>query len=223
MDPHPAFLVLRGLKTLHLRVARQCENALALARHLEGHPKVRRVLYPGLPSHPGHEVARRQMSAFGGMVTLVLGGGLRRRRALLRRPAPRRPRGQPGRRRVAGQPARPHLALRATPTSSSARRASIRAWCASPSASRTRPTSSPTWSRRSPPRKAPCKEDHGERDDPEPGARGPRRLLRGPAPAGLPGLPALPPRAPHGPSHLAGCRAPTSSPGWWRSASSAWP
>lgn len=76
MDPHPAFLVLRGLKTLHLRVARQCENALALAQRLQGHPKVRRVVYPGLPSHPGHEVARRQMGAFGGLVTLVLDGGL---------------------------------------------------------------------------------------------------------------------------------------------------
>ena len=76
MDPHAAFLVLRGLKTLHLRVERQCENALALARRLEGHPAVRRVLYPGLLSHPGHAVARRQMRAFGGMVTLVLEGGL---------------------------------------------------------------------------------------------------------------------------------------------------
>jgi cystathionine beta-lyase/cystathionine gamma-synthase len=76
MDPHPAFLVLRGLKTLHLRVARQCENALALARHLQGHPKMRQVVYPGLPTHPGHEVARRQMSAFGGLVTIVLEGGL---------------------------------------------------------------------------------------------------------------------------------------------------
>jgi cystathionine beta-lyase/cystathionine gamma-synthase len=76
MDPHPAFLVLRGLKTLHLRVARQCENALALARHLEGRPKVARVFYPGLPGHPGHDVARRQMSAFGGIVSFVLEGGL---------------------------------------------------------------------------------------------------------------------------------------------------
>jgi cystathionine gamma-lyase len=76
MDPHPAFLVLRGLKTVHLRVARQCENALALARHFEAHPKVRRVIYPGLPSHPGHEVARRQMAAFGGMVSMVLEGGI---------------------------------------------------------------------------------------------------------------------------------------------------
>jgi methionine-gamma-lyase len=76
LDPHAAFLALRGLKTLHLRVPRQCENALALARRLEGHPAVRRVLYPGLPSHPAHDVARRQMSAFGGIVTLVLAGGL---------------------------------------------------------------------------------------------------------------------------------------------------
>ncbi len=76
MDPHPAFLVLRGLKTLHLRVPRQCASALALARHLEGHPKLSRVLYPGLPGHSGHEVARRQMSAFGGIVSIVLAGGL---------------------------------------------------------------------------------------------------------------------------------------------------
>jgi cystathionine beta-lyase/cystathionine gamma-synthase len=76
LDPHAAFLALRGMKTLHLRVARQSENALLLARRLEGHPAVVRVLYPGLASHPGHDVARRQMSAFGGMVTLVLAGGL---------------------------------------------------------------------------------------------------------------------------------------------------
>lgn len=77
MDPHAAFLAIRGLKTVHLRVQRQCENALALARHLEGRPKVARVLYPGLPSHPGHEVARRQMSGhFGGIVAFVLEGGL---------------------------------------------------------------------------------------------------------------------------------------------------
>jgi methionine-gamma-lyase len=76
LDPHAAFLALRGLKTLHLRVERQCANALALARRLEGHPKVRRVLYPGLPSHPGHAIAARQMPAFGGIVTLVLAGGL---------------------------------------------------------------------------------------------------------------------------------------------------
>jgi methionine-gamma-lyase len=76
IDPHAAFLALRGLKTLHLRVDRQSANALALARQLEGHPAVRRVLYPGLPSHPGHAVAARQMSGFGGVVTLELAGGL---------------------------------------------------------------------------------------------------------------------------------------------------
>jgi cystathionine beta-lyase/cystathionine gamma-synthase len=76
LDPHAAFLAQRGVKTLHLRVERQCANALALAQQLDGHPALRRVLYPGLPTHPGHEVARRQMSAFGGMVTLELKGGL---------------------------------------------------------------------------------------------------------------------------------------------------
>ena len=76
LDPHPAFLALRGLKTLHLRVHRQCENAMALALHLQDHPKVKTVLYPGLSSHPGNEVARLQMSGFGGIVSIVLQGGL---------------------------------------------------------------------------------------------------------------------------------------------------
>jgi cystathionine beta-lyase/cystathionine gamma-synthase len=76
LDPHAAFLALRGVRTLHLRVERQSANALAVALALEGHPRVRRVLYPGLPTHPGHELAARQMSAFGGVVTLVLEGGL---------------------------------------------------------------------------------------------------------------------------------------------------
>jgi methionine-gamma-lyase len=76
MDPHAAFLAQRGLRTLHLRVARQCENALALARHLDGRAKIARVLYPGLVRHPGHEVAKRQMAGFGGMLSLVLEGGL---------------------------------------------------------------------------------------------------------------------------------------------------
>lgn len=77
LDPHAAYLVLRGLKTLHLRVARQCENALALARHLQGRAKVVGVVYPGLESHPRHDVARRQMTGgFGGIVSFVLEGGL---------------------------------------------------------------------------------------------------------------------------------------------------
>ena len=76
MDPHPAFLALRGLKTVHLRVHRQCENAMALALHLEAHPKVKAVLYPGLSSHPANELARLQMSGFGGVLSFVLQGGL---------------------------------------------------------------------------------------------------------------------------------------------------
>lgn len=76
LDPHAAFLTLRGLRTLQLRVERQCATALGLARRFEGHPALRRVLYPGLESHPGHAVARRQMTAFGGMLTLELRGGL---------------------------------------------------------------------------------------------------------------------------------------------------
>jgi cystathionine beta-lyase/cystathionine gamma-synthase len=76
LDPHAAFLALRGLRTLQLRVERQCQSALALARHFEGHPALRRVIYPGLPSHPGHAIARRQMKAFGGILTLELAGGL---------------------------------------------------------------------------------------------------------------------------------------------------
>jgi cystathionine beta-lyase/cystathionine gamma-synthase len=76
MDPHPAFLALRGLKTVHLRVARQCENAQALAEALLGHGKLASVHYPGLPTHPGHDVARRQMSAFGGVMAFVVRGGL---------------------------------------------------------------------------------------------------------------------------------------------------
>ena len=75
-SPMDAFLVLRGLKTLHVRMQRHAENALALARFLDGHPQVEQVTYPGLPSHPQHALARRQMSGFGGMLTFVLEGGL---------------------------------------------------------------------------------------------------------------------------------------------------
>jgi cystathionine beta-lyase/cystathionine gamma-synthase len=78
MDPHSAFLALRGLKTVHLRVMRQSESALVMARHFEGHPKVRRVLYPGLPSHPGHE-SRSSDVGLRGPLVLVLAGARRRR------------------------------------------------------------------------------------------------------------------------------------------------
>ncbi|CAD5106443.1 trans-sulfuration enzyme family protein [Zestomonas carbonaria] len=70
--PFDAFLTLRGVKTLALRMQRHCENALELAQWLERQPQVARVHYPGLPSHPQHELARRQMRAFGGMISLDL-------------------------------------------------------------------------------------------------------------------------------------------------------
>ncbi|OBJ44596.1 cystathionine gamma-synthase [Mycobacterium colombiense] len=73
--PFDAYLTMRGLKTLVLRMQRHSENASAVAEFLAGHPAVSAVLYPGLPSHPGHEVAARQMSAFGGMVSVRMRGG----------------------------------------------------------------------------------------------------------------------------------------------------
>jgi cystathionine beta-lyase/cystathionine gamma-synthase len=70
--PLDCFLVLRGTKTLHVRMARHCENAMRVARFLEDHPRVGRVHYPGLPDHPQHALAARQMSGFGGMVSFEL-------------------------------------------------------------------------------------------------------------------------------------------------------
>jgi cystathionine gamma-synthase len=75
-DPHAASLVERGIKTLALRVARQNDSGLAVARFLEGHARVERVFYPGLPSHPDHAVAREQMRGFGGVVSFVVRGGM---------------------------------------------------------------------------------------------------------------------------------------------------
>ena len=75
MDPQPAYALGRGLKTLPLRIARHNANALAVAQALDGHRAVARVYYPGLPSHPDHEIAKRQMSGFGGMVCVDLKGG----------------------------------------------------------------------------------------------------------------------------------------------------
>jgi cystathionine gamma-synthase/cystathionine gamma-lyase len=73
-SPFDCWLTLRGLKTLELRMQRHADNAEAVASVLHGHPLVRRVYYPGLPDHPGHEVAKRQMSGFGGMVSFELNG-----------------------------------------------------------------------------------------------------------------------------------------------------
>ena len=75
-DPHAAFLVGRGLKTLSLRVEKQNATALAIAMHLEEHPRIERVYYPGLPSHPTHRFARAQMGGYGGVVSFVVHGGL---------------------------------------------------------------------------------------------------------------------------------------------------
>jgi methionine-gamma-lyase len=74
-SPFDAWLLNLGLKTFELRMQRHCENALILARYLEKHPKIERVFYPGLESHPDHEIARRQMSSFGGMISFELVGG----------------------------------------------------------------------------------------------------------------------------------------------------
>ncbi|MBX2991639.1 MAG: PLP-dependent transferase [Bacteroidetes bacterium] len=76
MDPHQAWLVLRGVRTLHLRVERAQENAMALARFLEIHPMVDWILYPGLPNHPQHDIAAKQMDGFGSMIAIGVKGGL---------------------------------------------------------------------------------------------------------------------------------------------------
>lgn len=83
LHPMAAYLLLRGMKTLHLRIARQSENAQEVAEFLESHPKVTAVNYPGLPSHPQHEIASRQMRGFGGMLSFSLGNDLDQVRKLL--------------------------------------------------------------------------------------------------------------------------------------------
>lgn len=85
LGPFDSFLALRGLKTLAVRMDRHCENALELAGFLERHPRVRRVIYPGLKSHPQHALARRQMQGFGGIVSVEVQGGRRAARAVLER------------------------------------------------------------------------------------------------------------------------------------------
>jgi cystathionine gamma-synthase len=75
LSPDDAYLLLRGMKTLPLRIERQNASAMAIARHLEDHPAVDRVYYPGLPGHEHHDVARRQMRGFGGMLSFMVKGG----------------------------------------------------------------------------------------------------------------------------------------------------
>ncbi len=76
MDPEVGFLLIRGIKTLELRVERQCRNAMVVARFLEKHPQVARVHYPGLKSHPDHALAKKQMSGFGSMLAFDMKGGI---------------------------------------------------------------------------------------------------------------------------------------------------
>jgi cystathionine gamma-synthase len=74
-SPFDSYLTLRGLRTLHVRMRQHAENATGIASRLEGHPAVRRVFYPGLPSHAGHALAARQQRAFGAIVSFELEGG----------------------------------------------------------------------------------------------------------------------------------------------------
>lgn len=83
--PFDAFLAMRGLKTLHLRMKAHCENASELARWLEKHPAIERVIYPGLKSHPQHSLAKRQMHGFGGIISIEVKGGLKKARRMLER------------------------------------------------------------------------------------------------------------------------------------------
>ncbi len=76
MSPMVAFLTLQGCKTLSLRITRQSDNAMAIARHLESHPKVKQVRYPGLESFAQHELARRQADGYGAMVWFEVDGGM---------------------------------------------------------------------------------------------------------------------------------------------------
>lgn len=76
MDPEAAFLLIRGMKTMEVRIERQCKTAMAVAKYLAKHPKVARVHFPGLPSHPDHALAKKQLRGFGSMLAFDLKGGL---------------------------------------------------------------------------------------------------------------------------------------------------
>jgi len=83
LHPETAYNVIRGMKTLELRVNRQNENAMAVARYLDQHPKIAQVYYPGLENHTGHEIAKKQMRGFGGVLSFELGGGYENVKTLL--------------------------------------------------------------------------------------------------------------------------------------------
>jgi len=83
--PFDAYLALRGFKTLPLRMERHCHNAQAIAEWLDGDPRIEQVIYPGLPSHPQHELAKQQMRGFGGIITVLIKGGLEETRRMMER------------------------------------------------------------------------------------------------------------------------------------------
>jgi len=85
MSPFDSFLVLRSLKTLAVRMERHCENAFKIANFLEGHEAIAKIYYPGLASHQNHDVAKKQMNGYGGMITVVLKGGLKSATTFLKR------------------------------------------------------------------------------------------------------------------------------------------
>ena len=76
MSPFDSFLVMRSLKTLSIRMERHCDSAMQVAQYLDQHEAIEKVYYPGLQSHPQHELAKQQMNGFGGMISVVLKGGL---------------------------------------------------------------------------------------------------------------------------------------------------
>jgi cystathionine gamma-lyase len=83
--PMDCFLLLRSTKTIHVRVERHCQNAMRVAEYLEESPRFKRVIYPGLQSHPQHAVATKQMSGYGGMITAEIDGGIEGARSFLER------------------------------------------------------------------------------------------------------------------------------------------
>ena len=85
MNPFDSFLLLRSLKTLAVRMERHCENAMQIASYLDAHEAIEKVIYPGLQSHPQHDLAKKQMQGYGGMLTLILKGGLDSARSFLER------------------------------------------------------------------------------------------------------------------------------------------
>ena len=82
-SPFDCYMVIRGIKTLHVRMKRHAENAIKVAKYLEKHPKIEKVYYPHLPSHPNYEIAKRTMKTGGGMITFLLKGGIKESRAFL--------------------------------------------------------------------------------------------------------------------------------------------